>query len=390
MRKSLLSALIGIHVDEGRIDLNRTMAQLGIDDRPPALSESEKRATVGDLIKARSGIYHPALGESPLMKAMRPKRHSHAPGTFWYYNNWDFNALGTIFEQKTGIGIFEDFDRRMAGPLQMEDFEVDRCRYLTTADYEKAPNSRHRYYLFRMSARDLARFGLLFLREGRWRDGQIISSKWVRESTASHSDRGGGGGYGYMWWTGANRGLLANVSVKGHSYYAAGWGGHRVFVLPYRNLVVVHRVDTDTPGRRPMGHHIGRLLWLILSAAGETEIGEDPSIEAAKGGRLTEEELRQLLKDGGRWVGPNYGLFPGGKFLVITCAQDGGLSLSAAEDLVFEGKWRISGGKFRFKILGLKSYFHVAREGDTIWLYDPTGTLFGEFDIAPGPRKGTG
>jgi CubicO group peptidase (beta-lactamase class C family) len=58
------------------------------------------------------------------MKAKRPKRHSHAPGTFWYYNNWDFNAFGTIFEQETGTKIFEEFDRRIAKPLQMEDFKV--------------------------------------------------------------------------------------------------------------------------------------------------------------------------------------------------------------------------------------------------------------------------
>jgi CubicO group peptidase (beta-lactamase class C family) len=55
---------------------------------------------------------------------MRPKRHSLAPGTFWYYNNWDLNALGKIFEQETGTRIFEEFDQRIAGPLQMEDFDV--------------------------------------------------------------------------------------------------------------------------------------------------------------------------------------------------------------------------------------------------------------------------
>ena len=148
MRKSLLSSLIGIHVEEGHIDLNKTMAQIGIGDYEPSLTAEEKQATVGALIKARSGIYHPALGESADMKALRPKRGSHAPGTFWYYNNWDFNALGTIFEQETGTGIFEEFDRRIAVPLQMEDFEVNRCKYSTSADYGDARLSMHRYYLF--------------------------------------------------------------------------------------------------------------------------------------------------------------------------------------------------------------------------------------------------
>jgi CubicO group peptidase (beta-lactamase class C family) len=107
MRKSIISAIIGVHVDEGNLDLSKTIEELGVDDYPPALTTEEKQATVGDLIKARSGIYHAALGESPGMKAIRPERHSHRPGTFWYYNNWDFNALGTIFEQETNTKIFE-------------------------------------------------------------------------------------------------------------------------------------------------------------------------------------------------------------------------------------------------------------------------------------------
>ncbi|MCK4450739.1 MAG: serine hydrolase, partial [Anaerolineae bacterium] len=74
MRKSLLSALIGIHMDEGHIDLSKTMEELGIDDNEPSLTPAEKQATVADLIKARSGIYHPALAESASMKASRPER----------------------------------------------------------------------------------------------------------------------------------------------------------------------------------------------------------------------------------------------------------------------------------------------------------------------------
>jgi len=58
IRKSYLSALYGIHVHEGRIQLSKTLADLGIDDQSP-LTAVEKRATVADLLKARSGVYHP-------------------------------------------------------------------------------------------------------------------------------------------------------------------------------------------------------------------------------------------------------------------------------------------------------------------------------------------
>jgi len=336
MRKSLLSALIGIHVEEGHIDMSKTMEELGIDDNEPSLTATEKQATVADLIKARSGIYHPALGESPGMKAGRPDRHSHAPGTFWYYNNWDFNALGTIFEQETGTKIFQEFDRRLAKPLQMEDFKVDDCRYLTGDDYDTGELSIHPYYLFRMSARDLARFGFLFLREGRWRNQQMIPARWVRESTASHSKIGPESGYGYMWWTGVKGGLFPNVRVKEHSFYASGYRGHRVIVLPYRKLVIVHRVHTDRSGQSVDSRQIGQLLWLILAATGETDIGEDPSIEAAKGVRLTADNLKETLAGSSIREGAS----------VVSISRDGTMSISIEGKLVDTGKWWTQGDRF--------------------------------------------
>jgi len=168
LRKSLLSALIGIEVEKGNIDLGATLGELGIDDNPPGLSDTEKQATIGDLIKARSGIYHAALYESPEMTANKPLRGSHPPGSYWHYNNWNFNALGTIFEQASDSTIYEEFDRRIARPLQMEDFEV------TDFAYVGGTKSIHPAYPFRMSTRDLARFGLLLLAGGRWKNQQVV------------------------------------------------------------------------------------------------------------------------------------------------------------------------------------------------------------------------
>src|SRR6056297_2973341 len=106
MRKSFLSALYGIQVSEGAIDLDATMEQLEIDDNE-GLSDSEKNATVQMLLQARSGIYHPALFDTAAMTAAKPERYSHAPGTNYHYNNWDFNASGTIYEMLSGESIHE-------------------------------------------------------------------------------------------------------------------------------------------------------------------------------------------------------------------------------------------------------------------------------------------
>lgn len=260
IRKSLLSALYGIHVADGEIDLSKTMGDLGMDDNAPSLTDDEKQATIHDLLKARSGIYHPALYETAGMAAARPPRHSHAPGTFWYYNNWDFNALGFIFEHLTKRNLFRDFQARIAGPIGMEDFRIEDTEYVGGAD------SVYPAYPFRLTARDMARFGLLFLRNGRWGWRQIVPADWVADSVKSYSDAGESGGYGYLWWIAANGRHLPGVSLPDGSYSARGAGGHYILVIPAYDLVIVHRVNTDIRGRSVSGAEFGRLVKLILDA----------------------------------------------------------------------------------------------------------------------------
>jgi CubicO group peptidase (beta-lactamase class C family) len=261
IRKSFLSALYGIHVKRGEIKLSKTLQQLGIDDNEPSLTPVEKKASVADLLKARSGIYHPALYETPAMAVMRPPRGSHPPGTFWYYNNWDFNALGTIFEQETGTGIFGDFERRIARPLQMEDFRLEDTRYF------RGEASIHAAYPFRMTARDMARFGLLYLRRGSWRGKEIVPEEWIAESIKSYSDAGESGGYGYMWWVAVNGRHFPNVRLENGTYSARGYGGHYVVVIPKRDLVIVHRANTDPPFQPVYQEDFGKLLKMILDSS---------------------------------------------------------------------------------------------------------------------------
>ena len=70
VRKSLLSALIGIAVERKELDLSQTIGSLGIDDNEPSLTPEEKTATVRDLLRSRSGVYHAALYES---RGRRPR-----------------------------------------------------------------------------------------------------------------------------------------------------------------------------------------------------------------------------------------------------------------------------------------------------------------------------
>ncbi len=265
MRKSLLNAIFGIHVQEGHIDLEATLEELGIDDNEP-LTASEKQATVRHLLKGQSGIYLPALSLGGSLG--NPPRGSHPPGTFFHYNNWDFNVLGTIFEQETGTKLFEEFKRRIANPLQMEDFSVEDCMYFRGSHGDNV-NTRFPGYPFRISARDLARFGLLYLRKGQWRGQQIIPAKWIRESWTPYSVYYGTKTlYGYTNWKIYLKGKLlpGGIRLKDNVYWTSGIGVHRVYIVPWANLVFVHRINSDIPLPRPAGEEVDRLLALILEA----------------------------------------------------------------------------------------------------------------------------
>jgi CubicO group peptidase (beta-lactamase class C family) len=256
VRKSVLSALYGIAVAEGRIDLKRTLADLGIQDNEPLLTSAEQEATVRDLLMSRSGVYHGAAYETRDMGAARPPRGSHPPGAFWYYNNWDFNALGTIYTRLTRETIFEAVEKRLARPIGMEDYEGWRDGRLT---YESV--SQHPAYVMLFSARDLARFGLLYLNDGAWAGRRVVPSSWVKESTKRWSDASWGMGYGYMWWE-----LPEALGLGGSGFAALGFRGQAVGVIPSKRLVVTQTADRHDSLVELNASHFFQLLRLIVAA----------------------------------------------------------------------------------------------------------------------------
>lgn len=273
VRKSLVSGLFGSAIQEGAIDLNATLGEIGIDDDAD-LTPTELSATLRDILSARSGVYVPAAYAPSDQDAELPERGAHPPGTNWFYNNWDFNIAGVAFEMLTGEDLFAAFERRIAAPIGMEDWEpTDGTRV-----YEP-PNSRHPAHTFRISARDLARFGLLYLQEGLWNGERVVPGEWIAESTRPHSALGDGTGYGYMWWIyGAGSLGEDHPSLDQHDLYmASGTGGQALYVIPGASLVVVHRGDTDH-GRDVDDRDVWGLVEGILAArAGDS--AAQPALE---------------------------------------------------------------------------------------------------------------
>lgn len=266
VRKSVLSMLYGYWVERGIIDLEKTLADLGMDDIG-GLLPIEKTATVHDLITARSGVYHPASYSGDDL-SQAPARGSQRPGTYMLYSNWDFNAAGHAFEAMTGRDIYDEVQAQLAIPLQMEDW--DRGIQRKAGDLTV---SRYPAYPMWFSTRDMARIGYLMLREGRWNGEQLISEEWVDRITSVVTPvgemnpprrRGGPYGYGYMWWV--YDGPRAVGPFEG-AYSANGAWGQYIVVLPAVDLVVTLKTH-NVYGRRTNGYMRDRVLELLLEAKG--------------------------------------------------------------------------------------------------------------------------
>jgi CubicO group peptidase (beta-lactamase class C family) len=267
MRKSFMSAMYGIYVERKKVNLYATLEELGIDDKQ-GLTPKETQARVHDLITARSGIYHPAAYEPGSMKANRPERGSKRPGEAFFYNNWDFNTLVTILEQSAQIDFFDAFLQDIAMPIGMQDLRREDM------SFRYDPESAHPAYLFKMSTRDLARFGQLYLNGGTWMGQKIIPASWVVKSTSAYSTGLPGfenrDGYGYLWW-------VDRHSFSESCYYASGLGGHRVFIFPKSKLVIVHNVNTYL-NQSERDENIHKLVQLTLDAKSKHE-AKHPAVE---------------------------------------------------------------------------------------------------------------
>ena len=152
--------------------------------------------------------------------------------------------MGAIFEKKTGLKIGDAFYRRIAKPIGMQDFRPDDVYYFG------GPFSIYPAYHFEVTARDMARFGLLYVRHGRWNGKQIVPAEWVEKiSHTNEMVKANGvdvGGDEYLWWVDYGGVHFPEASLPG-IFSARGAGAHYIFIIPTLDMVIVHRTDNDPP-----------------------------------------------------------------------------------------------------------------------------------------------
>ena len=242
--KSIAVTLIGMLVDQGRMDLD---APLGFEWYPEVASpETDPRAaiTLRHVLNMSSGLYpvdnaglEYATGSGLAYWAgassIRGARHRaliREPGTYWDYENYD-TLLG-VLAMKRALGDAQSY------------LEFPRSALLDRIGMRNTLLSTDRFGDFILSsqvytnARDLARFGMLYEQGGVWNGERLLSEEWIefaRTPAPSTAERGNF--YGGQWW------LVPDdrTDVPADAYSTAGNRGQYVVVVPSYDLVIVRR-----------------------------------------------------------------------------------------------------------------------------------------------------
>lgn len=246
-RKSILSMLYGKYVANGTVNLDQTLEAANIDD-VGGLLPAEKQARLRDLLTARSGVFHAAANSGDDL-ANAPARGTQTPGSYFLYNNWDFNAAGTALENATHKSVYQLFDEDVAQALQLQDYKLSAQK-----KWGDRSKSKHLPYHFLLSTRDMARIGLLALHAGNWNGRQLIPADWMRLTTSIYtpsadmhpaSTAARQVAYGYMWWVLEEP---ADSPLQG-AYMAWGLHGQYLLVIPRLNMVVANQRRVPVEGK---------------------------------------------------------------------------------------------------------------------------------------------
>lgn len=190
--KSIASTLVGIAIDDGRLRLDDPASRWITEWR----GTPSEQVTVRHLLSNVSGReWSPRLDYRELLAAPDKTAfaiglgQTSAPGTVWAYNNSAIQTLERVLERATGRDVRAFAKERLFGPLGMRS---------TTIDADGAGNAQL-FAGLRTTCRDLARFGLLVLRKGRWGERRIVSERWLDLATGRSSTEMNAA-YGLLWW----------------------------------------------------------------------------------------------------------------------------------------------------------------------------------------------
>jgi CubicO group peptidase (beta-lactamase class C family) len=226
MTKGVTSAMIGILAGQHRLDVKEPapVEQWQKDDR--------RRITVEDLLHMNSGLSWWELYAGPadatkmlfeeedMGKFAERSALRHSPGTVFNYSSGTANILSSIIRNRIGAGYYR-------WPYEQLFYKIGM--YSAVLEPDAGGTFVGSSYCY-ATARDWARFGLLYLRDGVWEGQRVLPEGWV-----SYTRKGNG--YGAMWWLNTDGKRFPGVPED--CFSCEGYEGQYVWVIPSRDLVVV-------------------------------------------------------------------------------------------------------------------------------------------------------
>jgi CubicO group peptidase (beta-lactamase class C family) len=258
--KSVLSALIGIAIDQGYIESVDLLVVSFFPDKLPAnMDIGMAEVTISDLLSMQTGIrsrdsylynyqgLFAAQNTDDWVRYTLSLPMDAEPGSRFDYSNLSSFLLSAILQEATGMDALAFARENLFGPLGITDVRWDQSPQGIYIGWARMWLKPH----------DMAKIGLLFLQGGEWEGHQVISREWIQESLTPHAfpknyhdvlDQNGekdqmpsgenwvamkflrpyADGYGYQWWL-----------DRDGSYTALGTAGQYILVSPEENLVAV-------------------------------------------------------------------------------------------------------------------------------------------------------
>ena len=255
--KSVMSILVGIALDEGDLgSVEQTLAEL-LPEHAATMAPEVAGVTLRQVLTMTAGLRQDTAGSNPQpfetaddwIAAIVSGGLVRPPGEDFAYASAGSHLLSAILVEATGRSVLDYAREKLFDPLGIDTEPAAEPLAVieNLPEYEAAsfawpvdPQGLHLGHSYlKINAPDMAKIGQLMLDDGRWDGEQIVSTRWVTESTRAQVATSGvsTGDYGYQWWVTTANGLDA--------FAAVGFGGQLIEVVPALDLVVV--VSTTFP-----------------------------------------------------------------------------------------------------------------------------------------------
>jgi CubicO group peptidase (beta-lactamase class C family) len=207
--------------------------EIGLSDPDPR----KREITIRDLLTMHSGFRWDegrdfcVFGSPDPVQWMFNLPLADPPGQVFHYSSGATQILAHLVQRISGLAVREFAGRELFAPLGIQDFDWP----------EDARGVSLGYAGLALTTRDLAKLGLLYLRQGKWEGQELLPARYVREATTAWSPGGDPEGkpYGYLWWV--------DHGQPGNAYFASGYGGQYLWVSPALDLIAVLTAEYRLP-----------------------------------------------------------------------------------------------------------------------------------------------